>query len=385
MNFGKITVMIGEQGVGKSSVAKLYSLFSWLEKSLMRHVVTVNYVTQHSRFRKKYAAYNNMDGYFRPDTVLRFEGFHYVFSYEDEVLQVSEKPQSSDTIHIAKVMYIPAERNILGSVDHPSKLKGLSEPLMTFLDEYDKAKHAMKSGYAVPFGGVDFAYDSLNDIPKLQHSDYEVKLSAASSGYQSSLSLLLVSRYLSDMVRNSSVRNELSEKELKAMQKEVEAVVSDASLSENVKMASLRMISSRYSYSCFVNIVEEMELNLFPDSQKSVLYELIADVYKQEGNRLILTTHSPYIINYLTLAVKAKQLEQRAGGNGDMLERIYKIVPKSGLVDAEKLVVYELSDGVVKELGSYEGLPSDDNYLNAKLNDTNTAFDGLLEIEEELN
>lgn len=61
-----------------------------------------------------------------------------------------------------------------------------------------------------------------------------------------------------------------------------------------------------------MNVVEEMELNLFPDSQKNVLYELIADAYKLSGNRLLMTTHSPYVINYLALAVKARQLADKA-------------------------------------------------------------------------
>lgn len=128
-----------------------------------------------------------------------------------------------------------------------------------------------------------------------------------------------------------------------------------------------------------------MELNLFPDSQKNVLYELIADAYKLSGNRLLMTTHSPYVINYLALAVKARQLADKAIKNEKLLDRIYSIVPKEGTVDAEDLVIYELHDGEVKLLEDYEGLPSDDNYLNVRLRDTNTAFDDLLEIEEELN
>ena len=34
-------------------------------------------------------------------------------------------------------------------------------------------------------------------------------------------------------------------------------------------------------------------------------------------------------------------------------------------------------------LNSYEGLPSDENFLNIQLGETNELFDQLLEIEEE--
>lgn len=382
---GKITVMIGEQGAGKSCVAKLYALFTWLEKALMRHIVTKRYVIQYARFRKTYAAYSGIDGYFKPETLLRFDGFHYSFIYENEKLEIIENAQDDDLFNIAKVMYVPAERNVLGCVDHPTRLRGLNEPMMTFLDEYDKAKNDIKNGYRMPFGDVDFEYDALNDIPKLKHHDYEVKLSAASSGFQSALPLLLVSENLSNKVRDNSMKTELSDKERKALQKEVDQIFGDKALSDDVKWASLRSVSSKYRYSRYVNVVEEMELNLFPDSQKNVLYELIADAYKLSGNRLLMTTHSPYVINYLALAVKARQLADKAIKNEKLLDRIYSIVPKKGTVDAEDLVIYELHDGEVKLLEDYEGLPSDDNYLNVRLRDTNTAFDDLLEIEEELN
>ena len=384
VKISKIIVMIGEQGAGKSCVAKLYSLFSWLEKALMRHVLTERYVMQYSRFRKTYAAYNGIDGYFKPDTVLKFNGFHYSFVYENEKLAIIENNQDGDLFNIAKVMYVPAERNVLGSVEHPTRLRGLSEPMMTFLDEYDKAKNDIKKGYKMPFGEVDFEYDKLNDISKLKHKDYEIKLSEASSGFQSALPLLLVSENLSNIVRDNSVKADLSDKERKALQKEVDLILSDNTLSDDVKMASLRMVSSKYRYSRFVNVVEEMELNLFPDSQKNVLYELVADAYKLSGNRLVMTTHSPYVINYLTLSVKAMQLAKRAEGLEDLLKRIYDVVPMSGMINTDDLIIYELHDGTVEQLKDYEGLPSDDNYLNVRLKDTNNAFDDLLEIEEDL-
>ena len=49
------------------------------------------------------------------------------------------------------------------------------------------------------------------------------------------------------------------------------------------------------------------------------------------------------------------------------------------------MTIYELGDGKATRLAYYEGIPSDDNFLNDKLNDTNTIFDALLEIEDELN
>jgi hypothetical protein len=46
---------------------------------------------------------------------------------------------------------------------------------------------------------------------------------------------------------------------------------------------------------------------------------------------------------------------------------------------------YELTEqGEIRELATYKGLPSDENYLNLSLGETNQLFDDLLEIEEQL-
>lgn len=386
VSINKITVLIGRQGSGKSTIAKLYSLFVWMEKSLMRHSLTKKYITQYARFRKKYCAYNSIDDYFNDDTVLRFTGFHYAFLYEHGLLQIEEIKHEQDAFHISKVMYVPAERSVLGSVDHPAQVKGLGLSLATFSDEYSNAKSNIRSGYVLPFENVEFEYDALNDMPKLKLTDGgEIKLSAGSSGFQSSLPLLLVSKNLAEMVRNSSENTDLSDKERKTLQKEVEAILNNSQLSEEVKAASLRTISSRFKYSRLVNIVEEMELNLFPDSQKGVLYELIENARSLDGNRLMLTTHSPYVINYLTLAIKAYELSHRAVGHLDLETKINEIVPANSHIAASDVTIYELDNGVANRLADYEGLPSDSNFLNEKLNDTNLSFDALLEIEDELN
>ena len=41
----KVTIFIGNQGTGKSSIAKLISTLMWLEKMLYRGEVTERYIT----------------------------------------------------------------------------------------------------------------------------------------------------------------------------------------------------------------------------------------------------------------------------------------------------------------------------------------------------
>ena len=107
--FDKYTVLIGKQGSGKSTIAKLYSMFTWLEKGLARRITSEKYITQYSRFQKIYCAYHRLESYFKRETVIRFYGLHYNFFYENEKFHVEAKglPES---YKVAKVMYVPAER-----------------------------------------------------------------------------------------------------------------------------------------------------------------------------------------------------------------------------------------------------------------------------------
>ena len=50
ITFKKVTLFIGDQGTGKSCVAKLFSMFKWLEKVLSQKKYKLNYFEQYNRF-----------------------------------------------------------------------------------------------------------------------------------------------------------------------------------------------------------------------------------------------------------------------------------------------------------------------------------------------
>ncbi len=50
----KVTVFIGNQGSGKSTVAKLISTFTWLEKTLYKQLIKKTEVTRKSKFENYY-------------------------------------------------------------------------------------------------------------------------------------------------------------------------------------------------------------------------------------------------------------------------------------------------------------------------------------------
>lgn len=382
ISFNRFTGFIGPQGAGKSTIAKLYSTFLWMEKRLVRGLDNITYFEQFSRFKKKLAAYHRIDSYFYDDTEIVFRGRNYVFDYRNSKLSISPKNNGNGEGHVVKVMYVPSERNYLSSIANLSGLKSLPESLYTFKDEYDMARQYFSSGLKLPIENMRFVYDKLNGISWLVGEDFKVRLTDASSGFQAVTPLLVVTNYLTDLVgkRNSEDSKSLSIEELQRLREEVNKIINNKVISDEVKEAALSEISKKFRYSGLVNIVEEPEENLFPTSQRNVLYSLLSCASKQEGNELLFTTHSPYMINFLTLAIKANEVKKKGGD----IQLIGNIVPPDALIDGKDVSIYQLKDGYALLLETYDSLPSDDNYLNTSLFETNQYFNELLDIEDEI-
>lgn len=382
----KVTVFIGNQATGKSSIAKLISTLSWLEKSLYRGDFKESEVIRYNRFVKKHCAYQGLKNYFLPETEIEFRGKVFSFHFYEGKLEI-HKTGTNDYL-LPKIMYVPAERNFLSVVSQPEKLKGLPLPLYTFLEEYEKALQDTQGQIVLPVNEMKFEFQKQNKIAYIVGNDYKIRLSEASSGLQSLLPLFLVSQYLVNSLnkKRDHSKKEISREEQKRMKQEIERILANNKLSEEVKTTALEVLSAMYQNACFLNIVEEIEQNLFPKSQKDLLFKLLEFTNSKKGNQLILTTHSPYIINYLTLAIKGKAVFQKikkTAKEEELKSELEKIIPETSCINAQDAIVYELTEtGRIKRLPTYQGLPSDENYLNNSLAAFNDSFVQLLEVEE---
>jgi hypothetical protein len=283
-------------------------------------------------------------------------------------------------------MYVPAERNFLSIVDKPGLLKNLPNTLYTFLDEYENAKKNQQKDLSLPFIDLYFSYDKSRDVSSISGPAFKIKLSEAASGLQSAVPLYVVSSYLAHSI-DAETDPSVVEKSVMEKQKlrmELESIFSDEKLNDEMKKSLIEMISSRLKNSHFINIVEEPEQNLFPDSQKLLLFELIKFANMRVDDKLIITTHSPYLINYLSLVVKAKDLSDNLIKGDKLRERLNSVVPPTAHLLPEDLSIYEVqNDGTLTKVKKYHGIPSDENTLNMKLAETNDDFIKLLEIEDQ--
>ena len=176
---------------------------------------------------------------------------------------------------------------------------------------------------------------------------------------------------------------------MQRFKKGVEEIWNNESLTDEQKRVALSVLSSKFNKTAFVNIIEEPEQNLFPSSQWKILQSLLKFNNLNNGNRLIITTHSPYIINYLSIAIQGKYLEgkiKESTKTSELLPKLYELIPEEAMVSADSVIVFQLNeeDGSINKLASVDGIPSDKNYLNDILAEGNQLFDSLLGLEQEL-
>ena len=350
--FKKVTLFIGDQGTGKSCVAKLFSMFKWTEKVLSQKKYKLSYFEQYNRFQKMLCKYHRIESFVNESSYIKFEGDLYDFLYENGNFSVIDK--NHEIKGISKVMYVPAERSIVSVAENKSKLlKELPDSSETFSDEFVNAKKFFQNGYNLPFEGLRFEYDSLNDAGWIHGVDYKVRLINASSGIQSSLPMCIVSEYLSSKISDKE-EVKLSKEEKDKLEKRVAEIMQNEEYSDSIKDMMIRQLSYANRYNQLINIVEEPELNLFPRSQMEVLFSLISNNASAEENMLVFTTHSPYslaIINTMIMGAKAY-----ANATEEQRGQIEAILP----------VKYQINDN---EIAAYRLSSSDECYCQSVINE----------------
>ncbi len=137
------------------------------------------------------------------------------------------------------------------------------------------------------------------------------------------------------------------------------------------------LIGRSHATGCVLWYVEEPEAHLFPSAQTRFIEFLVSNVHSRENRRrLTMTTHSPYVLTTLNTYLKAGIL----GQDGRAAERVAQLVPRDCWLTPDRIRVYGLYSGTLKDLVDDEGL-IDGSYSDDISEESSRIFSRLLDIQ----
>ena len=398
MEIKKVTAFIGNNGSGKSTAAKLISIFTWLEKTLVRNKNIANQLSD--EIFRNFCLQHDISEYFSGNTQISFEGNVFRFDYDEKSRSFTSENISTGKDYIMpKIQYVSAARNLLtilysisqqSFMDAKGNLVDMSAniPFMVrdLNKEYIMALSSLaKEGFSLPINETKVFFNDHQTYIEAQGK--RVSMSSASSGIQSITPLLIVSSYLSNEVKkepfnkvqqiDTNLKNTIISELAKQNEKIVEKFNLYCSFGKNViesdDVLRIETVLKRFVNSSFVNIVEEPEQNLFPTSQQNVLNSLLECNNAVKENKLVISTHSPYILSALNNAILAADVFKLTGKEIES----YKIERR---VSFENISAYKYENGHIFSIKDEETRLINADAIDSCSTKINSDFDELLDL-----
>ena len=190
------------------------------------------------------------------------------YTYNDLGIKISDKTlviegqQKSQKDKVTPI-YIPAERLFFSTISQSiftliNNDISLPKWIIDFGAKFEQARNSIKR-ISIKFLDAEYSYEDNTDYIQLKN-DIRIKLSEASSGLQSVIPLLLVVLYNTEKGKGEDIF-----------------------------------------------VIEEPELNLYPSSQKDLIEFIIQRVNQAQNDKLIITTHSPYLLTTIDNLIQAEK------------------------------------------------------------------------------
>lgn len=374
----KFNVFIGAQSSGKSTLAKIISFCTWLDKHTDR--TTKKYVNGAIDSLKKY--HRLTDEYFNEDSVIFYQGDNIAYAYnwpKGETITFTEEgyePElytndtefffgKKDRVTNPKVIYIPAERSFVSAVPTLREYQEDNDNLQDFVNTWFrvKRKYPQEKALDILNLGVRYYYqeDSYRDWVIIE-GGRKIPLESSSSGLQSIIPLLVLVRWMSEGIYAEEKPFSPAENE------EIEKIVLSGIADLNKQDASIvdkldrfiGFLSGRiYTHTQF--IIEEPEQNLFPETQCELMYHILSSVNHGKNHRLVMTTHSPYILYALNNSIEGFSVS-------DKLPESIKstIKSSSSFINPDDVNIWQIRDGRLETIK--EGDSIGQHYFNEIMN-----------------
>ncbi len=366
-DISKLTLFIGDQGTGKSSIAKIISLFSWLEKQQHNQSNKINTIYS-DELCEKYLKFHRIDSFLQPETELSYKTDSSILNYVNGKLNI----QSITEEYVRpKVLYIPAERSFCSAITNPNRVSGMPSNVMDFLsDYYDSVKTQQGKKVLLPLNGYEFRFSENDNSAYIsdKSAGYEIKIENASSGLQSvSPMYITIDHYLNQI----SLPVEKRENELNLFQL---AKLKLLTTNNNISVIELTKEQKKIINSRLVCIIEEPEQSLFPTSQYELIMNLLMGFSNENDNSLVITTHSPYILETINNIIYADAIKNKG-------KSVNHFIPSACHISYNNVRAYQIEDGKIHSIMNHEIQQIDSGAIDNCSNLINNIYTKLTDID----
>lgn len=317
-----INIFVGSAATGKSAVAKLISIF----KAGVLDSKSSDALKTFSKLLGNY----NIDFQIYPDTLIRYENDSFFYEIKGNEFRSNI---SKNDVRTLNPIYIPAERVFFATLSQSvfslmHNDVALPKWLIDFGAKFESARKNIKE-FAINFLDIEYQWKEGADYIKVADQTI-IKLSQASSGIQSIVPLLLV-------VKHHTNPNKKEDD---------------------------------------IFVIEEPELNLYPSSQKDLI-EFIIERVKLSEDKLIVTTHSPYLLTSIDNLIQAGNVVKE---RPELADKVKGLVDSSRWIDYDNVACYYFSNGISRSTldGGLKSIgPSNIDDISNELSET---FEGLLTL-----
>lgn len=377
LELGKMTILIGEQATGKSTIAKVLAVCRYFSYIIDDSESLIDYRTNFSRI----ALIDwGLDGFEKVDTIIQYKNEDYeveikhhlnpllnenrLDSFTDvflipKIIAHSKKfkklleeynklkptkksnlginsdwhiPHSFLVTEVKSVMnnpfFFPTERGLQSIFSIGKRgIENLNNRLYEQLAAINGITTNFKKETEIKLLGIHYKYENGQSFFKKRGSEEYYKLSQGASGFQSSIPIILAIEYYTEIEKRKRTF-----------------------------------------------IIEEPEISLFPKTQKKLI-EFFVENINVNGHSFLLPTHSPYFLS----AVTDLLIAYRKGQKNPV--EVEKIVKKESWLNPQDFSAYELRNGEAFDVFDKEmGLISD-NIIDEASNEMEEEFDELLDIK----
>lgn len=302
----RFNFFIGRQSSGKSTIAKIVSYCTWLEKEVQTHPDRQGNLSKYEQmFQLQLENFHSMHGYLCEESLIEYESDYTRIRYMESRCEISLK--NKQTYERVKVLYVPAER----AVAIRDTILTKENNIKSFSVDFDTARNHYGYENRLDLGhlGIKY-YQAIEDgEPRnrvvAEGREYDIKLDDGSSGLQSIVPVAVTVDFYSKVLYSDSVEAKTLSVAQERDRKNVKNFLAKDGVNRAVELRIERLLETHRTNF----VIEEPELNLYPTTQRDLLNFIVACCNGRRKHVLTITTHSPYIINQLNVLLRASYTE----------------------------------------------------------------------------